>query len=57
MPDVLMGDDKPLCKNEQSNKEHYRHLEEKRKAAYDELRDMRDIKVTKENIVRDFIEL
>lgn len=57
MPDVLMEDDKPLSENERSSKEHYGHLEEKRKAAYDELRDVRDVKVTKENIVRDFIEL
>ena len=57
IPDVLLEDDNPLSESERSDKEHYSHLEVKRKSAYDNLVDVRNVKVTKENIVRDLIEL
>jgi hypothetical protein len=57
IPDILMEDDKPLSDSERSSKEHYSHLEKKRKSAYDKLQDVRNVRVTKENIVKDLIEL
>lgn len=52
-----MEDDNPLSESERFDKENYDRLEEKRKSAYDDLRDVRNVRVTKENIVRDLIEL
>ena len=52
-----MEDDKPLSESERSSKEHYSHLEKKRKSAYDKIQDVQNVKVTKDNIVKDLIEL
>lgn len=57
IPDVLLEDDELVSEDERFSRKHYDHLEGKRKSAYDELGNVRNVKVTKENIVKDFIEL
>ena len=57
IPDILLEEDEPLSETNRASKEQYNHLEKKRKAAYDQLKDVRNVKVRKDNIAKDLFQL